>query len=331
MTGPAVTTPFEFQYCTGRRSMLPRKHLRERAKKPARSFDAAIQPYQTCISVKGKRFPKRKYFVKASGNSCHHNPDELKSVVEKSPYDAESGKIDPLLSQKVQGKKFDQYGNRIRTNAQYKAINKAKQYQTNPDILPSVDIARRAKKRRRCGISKIGKHRSEGREGLCSTLELLFLNMDVHSFRVGRPDLTDKKLFHYVLNENLASGAGLGKKRFDRNIELLVDAKIIGTSRKYEKLKSGKYVGKASAIWFTDDFMKSFGMFNTFDRTSKQLTKRDKDHALRDIKTPEQLKAEATDKLCQAAGAIVSSKRVKRDVKSLYDFIDSDDPPETKH
>ena len=324
MTSPALTSPFEFKYRTGSYSLLKRKHLRERDKLPARSFDAAIQVFQRFVSTKGKPFKKQIKFIKTPGNGCYHDSNNLKPVVGAGPYSADSGKLDPMLMHKVRGKKFDNYGNAVRTNAQYKAAAKAKRYYSDPDLLPSIKAARQAKNRMKGGSGKVGKHRSEGREAACSILEVLFMNTDILSLRVGRPDVSNKKLFHYATNSALASQGGLGFKRFQRGIELLRDAKILGTSRRYEQLKSGKYVGKASAIWFTREFMKSFDMLNTFNRTAKQLTVRAKKLIEHGVKSAEQVKAEATDALCRAASQVVSVKTVRRDVKELFDLIDTD-------
>ena len=330
MTAPALTAQQSFEYRTGCRSMLKRKHLREREKLPVRAF-AGIQVFENFISVKGKPFVKRKRFIKADGNGCHHNPEKLKALVERSPYDDESGHLDSERVQSVQGKRFDSYGNKIRTNAQYKAANKAKLYYKNPKILPFIDVARKSLNRLK-GRSTIGMHRSEGREATSCTLEVLFLNMDVHSLRVGRPDVANKKLFHYPKNSTLAAQSGLHPRRFQRQLELLEASGVIGMSRRYEKLETGEYVGKASAIWFERDFMKAFGMLNTFNRTSAQLTAREKRNDKHGVKTEEQIKAEAIDKLCRAAGQIVSKKRVNRDINKLRAFLDADEsPPDTKH
>jgi len=335
MTAPAITAPVLFKRRTGQSCLLKRKQLRALRKlqsKSMRSF-GVIQAYELHTSVKGKAFRKRKYFIKASGNGCYHEPSNLKPLVTRSPYSKDTGKPDRNLVVRVAGKDHDEYGNRLRSNAQYKAIAKAKEYYLNPNVLPFIEVARTAIKRQKSGSSKIGKHRSEGREGLCCTLEALFLNMDIHSFRVGRPDASDKKVFHYAVNESIAAQVGLHPKRLQRNLELLEAANIIYMKRQYEELENGEYVGKASAIGFTHDFMKAFGMKFTFHRTSQQLTKREKQNAQRDVKTPEQIKAEATDKLCQAAsGIIVSKATVKRDVKKLYSFLDGDDsPPDPAH
>jgi len=335
MTAPAITVPLQFKRRTGQSCLLKRKQLRAFRKlqsKSTRSF-GVIQPYESHVSVKGNAFLKRKYFIKATGNGCYHEPSNLQPLVAKSPYSKATGKPDRDLVIRLAGKDHDEYGNRLRTNAQYKAIAKAKEYYHNPNVLPFIEVARKAIKNRSCGSHKIGRHRSEGREGLCCTLEVLFLNMDIHSFRVGRPDDSDKKVFHYAINESLAAQVGLHPKRLQRNLELLEAANIIYMKRQYEKLDNGDYVGKASAIGFTHDFMKAFGMKFTFNRTSQQLTKRDKQNAQRDEKTPEQIKAEATDKLCQAAsGIIVSKATVKKDVQDLYSFLDTDDsPPDPAH
>lgn len=324
MTSPAAIVPIEFKRRLGQRSLLPRK---QRRKKPSKDF-GGIFLYGDFVSVKGKSYKKKKYPIRPSGNGCHHDPDNLKLLIENTPYSKETGKPERVF---VKGKSYDAYGNRLRSNAQYKAAKKAQGYYSNPNILPSVGVALQAIKRKKGG-GKRGQHRSEGREGVCGVMEILFLNMDVHSLRVGRPDISDKKVFHYHTNATLAAESGLGEKRLQRNLELLEAAGIIGMKRRHEKLPSGAHIGKASAIWFTRDFMKSFDMLNTFNRTSQQLTKRDKQNALRDVKTPEQVKAEATDRLCQAAGALVSKKIMRRDINSLFQLMDEDDgPPVTAH
>lgn len=324
MTAPAITVPLQFKRRTGQACLLKRD---QRRAKPTRSF-ATIQAYETHTSVKGKVFRKRKYFVKLSGNGCNHDSGSLKPLVARSPYSKETGKPDRNLVVKVGGKDHDEYGNRLRSNAQYKAIDKAKKYYDNTSILPSVDIARHATKRQKSGSSsKMGKHRSEGREGLCCTMEGLLLNMDIHSLRIGCPDPSNKEIFHYAFNESIAAQIGIHPKRLQRNLEILEAAGIIGMQRQWEKLESGEYVGEASAIWFTRDFMKAFGMLDTFNRTSEQLTAHNKVKAQRGVKTPEQIKAEATDKLCQAAANIAGKKTVKRFVNELFTFIDTDDSP----
>lgn len=325
MTARAATEPFAFKYRPGRCCQLKQK---QRRLKPTRSFSAK-QAYTEHTSIKGKTFYKRKYFVTASGNGCHHETESLKPVVEKSPYSAETGKPQRHF---FNNKPHDENGNRLRSNVQYKAVKKVKAYYANPEVFEFIDIARKALKRKRGGGSKIGKHRSEGREALCCALEGLFLNVDVHSFRVGRPHATNNKLFHYATNAAIAAQCGLHPKRLQRSLELLEAAGVIKMKRQYEKLKNGEYVGKASAIWFTRAFMKAFGMLNAFNRTSQQLTKRRKQDSHRGIKSEEQVKAEANDQLCQAASQIVSKKKLTRSIKSLVEFIDVDDsPPEITH
>ena len=324
MTAQATTSPFAFEFRSGRRCLLKRK---QRRLKPSRSFSAK-QVFTEHTSVLGKKFIKRKYFVKSTGNGCHHDPDKLKPIAEVSPYDEKTGKP---VRHFFNNKAHDAYGNRLRTNVQYKAAKKAKAYYVNPDIFPFIEVARKAQKRKKGG-GKIGKHRSEGREGLCCTLEGLFFSMDIHSFRIGRPNISDPKKFHYATNESIATQCGISPKRLQRNLELLEAAGMIQMKRQYVKLKDGGHVGKASAIWFTRAFIKAFGMMSSFNRTSQQLTKHSKKNAEQGIKTPEQIKAEATDMLCQAASQIVSKKQIRKSVKSLFDFIDSDEsPPPRSH
>ncbi len=329
MTAPATTAPLQFKRRCGQSCLLKRKQLREfrKLQKNTRTFGEK-QAYESHTSVKDKAFRKRKYFVKPHGNGCFHEPANLKPLIARSPYRADTGKPDRDIIIKIGKKDHDEYGNRLRTNAQYKAADKAKQYYNNPNVLPFIDVARKAMKRQKQGSnSKIGKHRSEGREGLCCTLEGLFLNMDIHSFRVGSPDIANKKVFHYATNQSIATQIGLHPKRLQRNLELLEAAGIIKMKRQWEELENGEYVGKASAIWFTRKFMKAFGMLFTFNRTSEQLTQREKNNAQRDVKTPEQIKAEATDELCQEAANIAGKKTVKRYVNDLFNFIDTDESP----
>lgn len=325
MTSPAITTPFRFNYQTGQRSLLPRK---QRRMKPSKGkFSSVIQAYETLVSSKGKAFQRRKYFVKPSGNGCFHDKKAFAPLVAENPYEIAKGKPKPYV---IKGKRFDEWGNRLRSNAQYKAVKVTDKYYKNPLSMPFIESARRAMKRKQGG-GKLRQHRSEGRSGICKVLATLLLNIDIHSLRVGRPDTSDKKIFHYHLNESLSAQSGLGAKSFQRHLELLQLAGVICMRRQFEKLANGEHVGKSSAIWFTRKFMKAMGLLSAFNRTSEQLTKREKNNLVRDIKTPEQVKAEATDSLCQEAGQIVSKDTVRKSIKELASFLDLDDsPPETQ-
>lgn len=331
MSGPANTTPFTFKYQTGQRCLLNAKQLKAgqeayaiyRDRNP-NAFGGFTQPVERIKTAEGKVVIRRKHFVKLSGNGCAHDKRALKTLVDANPYDKMKGKPEKHV---IQGKPFDLYGNRLRSNAQYKAIKRIDRYTADTSAMPSIEAARKAIKRKNGG-GKVRKHRSEGREAICRTLSTLLMNMDVHSFRVGKPDVSNRKLFYYHRNEKLAAESGLGAKRFQRHLELLAAAGIIKMKRQWEELKDG-YKGKASAIWFTRGFMKSMNLLNLFNRTSEQLTSRLKKNEQRDAKTPEQVQAEATDKLCQEASkGVVPTNLLKRSVKELYSFIDTEDPPE---
>ena len=323
MTDSAIT----FHYQSGQRSLLPRRFRSVVvSEENQQRFSKAIQPVFEMISTKGTQFVRRKFFIKPDGNGCSHDKRAVKRLISKNPYE-NKGKPEHYV---VQGKRFDEWGNKLRSNAQYKATQKTDQYYSNTDVMPSIEAARKALKRK-AGGGKTRHHRSEGREGVCRVISTLLMSMDVHSLRVGRPDAANKKVFHYHSNESLAALSGLGMKRFQRHLELLQAAGVICMKRQYEKLENGEYVGKSSAIWFTRKFMKSMGLLTTFNRTSEQLTSREKKHQVRAVKTPDQLRAEATDELCRDASRIVSKKTVRSTVRDLFSFINEEDPPNQNH
>lgn len=349
MTTQAVTSPFLFSYQVGQRSLLKRK-LRNGHVERTRTFKEIVYLRETVKTnmvikkeIKEVDITKRKYLVKPSGNGCFHDKNKLRTIVQKNPYDTKLGE-DPVTHEvelhkfdahgnKVHTKKlrFDTWGNKLRMKAQYKAIQKTSQYFHKPSTLPSIAVQRNAAKRRE-GKKAARTHRSESREAVCRVLEVLMLNVDVHSLRIGSPDKTDTQSFHYTTNESLAAQSGVSSKQMQRTLDILHKSGCIGIKLQSEKCKDGKYKGKASRIWFTRNFMKSMGLLSSFDRASEQIRNKARKSEERGVKTPEQVQAEATDQLCQAAsGVILKGSKARKEFKRLNDFLDTGDEPPTSH
>lgn len=353
-TTQAVTTPISFTYRSGQRSMLPRE-LRMGQVEKTRTFKPLQYVYDyvdTTVTIKDgdKKVKKqtvakkRKFLVKSSGNGFFHRPDSFVSLVPKSPYDTkvgESPRVHTVEMHKKDGagntvftkkQKFDDWGNKLRSKAQYKGIVKTDQYYKKPSTLPSIAACRNAEKRRQ-GRKKARLHRSEGRANVCKLMAALFLNVDIHSFRVGVPDKTDNKLFHYTTNESLAAQSGLSTKAVQRTLATLKSAGIIEMKRQYEKNDDGSYSGRASAIWLTRTFMKASGLLFAFNHASERITAKGKKLESRGVKSAEQIQSEATDQLCQQASGLIGGSELKSQMRELNSFLDggSDDAPPFIH
>lgn len=296
-----MDTAQSFRFAPGARSRLRyRSKPKKREPLPDNFKNCYIQPYSVRRDPRKDKVTQRvkKYFVSPPGNGCWHNPNEPRHLIPDNPYDTPLG--DDVRALTVDGKKYDEFGNRLRSKAQYRGADKAREYYHNVDVIPSIAVARRTAK------AKVGQrarlHQSNGRESASRVLSALFMNVDVTTLRIGKPDYTDAKSFFYLTLESIAAQAGVSYSQAKRALKALVDAKVIKRSKQYTEEEDGTYTGRASAMWFSRTFIRSLGLDGLYSRTAKKLHKRNKERKERGYKIPAQVEAEAREALCSSAG-----------------------------
>lgn len=289
-----------FQFAAHARSKFRFQRKRKHKLLPESLKNCYIQPYGVRRNPRTGEVTQKvkKFYVSPPGNGCWHDPDAMQPLIPENPYNTPMGeKVNALT---IDGKKYDAFGHRLRSKAQYRGVDKANEYYTNVDVLPSMAVARRTKKAKEGKRARL--HSSTGREATSRVLSALFMNVDVTTLRIGKPDYANPKSFFYLTLDSIAAQAGVSYSRVKRVLQALVDAKAIKRSKQYTEEEDGTYTGRASAMWFTRTFIRSLGLESLYSRTAKKLHKRNKERKERGYKIPAQIEAEAREALCSSAG-----------------------------
>lgn len=213
-----------------------------------------------------------KYPVTLSGNRCGHDPENIRRIIDKSPYKTELGAKPDTVT--LEDGRYDHHGNKLRMRLQYKCVDAIYGYLGDASTIAVVRQHRQLIKK---GLSKyVRKHRTDGAEAFTALLAACALNMDVMSKRIGRPDPHDKTVFHYMSLSALADAAKLSLSRAKRAWKLIVDCKLISSKKICEKKEDGSYRSGPSAKCMSMDFLVSLGLKTAHDREVQSLTKKRK-------------------------------------------------------
>ena len=274
------TSPFIVKSGDFSRFRLNRKKLT----KPLPSgFGAAIQHLtflrpnpRSFGNPEGLGFHKvTKYPVALSGNRCGHDPDNIRRLIDANPYKTELGaKPDTISADDV---RYDKNGNKLRMKLQYKVVDAIYGYLGDSS---TISVVRQHRQLIKKGLSKyVRKHRTDGAEAFTALLAACALNMDAMSKRIGRPDQSDKTIFHYMSLSALADAAKISLSRAKRAWKLIVDCKLISSKKICEQKEDGNYRSGPSAKCFSMDFLISLGLKAAHDREVQSLSKKRKQDA----------------------------------------------------
>lgn len=157
-------------------------------------------------------------------NRCDHLKDSPTWILRNNPYETKS--------------KTDDFGFKRRPKLLYKAAEKFRRYYENPSMFPMLNNL----------VNNSKNQRSERREAIVKLMEVILLNMEVKSFRVGY-FCSYRNEFVYRSLKWLAEKAGISYARAKRAWKDLRSVGIVSRKKIAHKQEDGSFRSPAYAKW----------------------------------------------------------------------------------